>query len=123
MDKVHDQDYLANNASEQVHNDHNSNTDISYSELYRMVIETCDLTEVINRYFDTNDGYWPSYCPKCGQQGFTIMRNVKNDRLEAWCCFNCYNSVYDVIEFVVWIEGIDETEAVQRLATQIGILE
>ncbi len=119
MGKVHDQDCIANNASEQVHNDQDSDTDISYSELYSMVIETCDLTEVINRYFDPNDGY----CPKCGEQDFVIMRNVKNDRLEAWCCFNCYNSVYDVIEFVVWIEGIDETEAVRKLATQADILE
>lgn len=102
---------------DKVHQD--SNTDISYAELYSMVIETCDLTEVINRYFDPTD----CYCPKCNQQDFEIMRNAKNGRLEFWCCFNCYNSVYDVIEFVTWIEGIDEWEAVRRLATQGEILE
>lgn len=26
-------------------------------------------------------------------------------------------------DFVAWIEGIDETEAVRKLATQVGILE
>ena len=57
MGKVHDQDYIANNVSEQVHNDQDSNKDISYAELYRMVIETSDLTEVIKSYFDPTDGY------------------------------------------------------------------
>lgn len=119
MDKVHDQDYIANNASEQIHNDQDQNTDIPYAELSRMVIETYDLKEVISSYFDPTDGY----CPKCDQQDFVIMRNAKNGRLEAWCCFNCYNSVYDVIDFVAWVEGIDETEVVRKLATEVGILE
>ena len=96
-----------------------TNTEISYAELFRMVRETYDLKEVINSYFDPTDGY----CPKCDQQDFEIMRNAKNGRLEAWCCFNCYNGAYDVSGFVAWIEGIDVTEAVRRLATQAGILE
>ena len=96
-----------------------ANTDIPYAELFRMVRETYDLKEVINSYFDPTDGY----CPKCDQQDFEIMQNAKNGRLEAWCCFNCYNGAYDVSEFVAWIEGIDETEAVRKLATQAGILE
>ena len=103
----------------EVVNDQDSDTDISYAELSKMVIETYDLKEVIKSYFDPTSGH----CPNCGQQDFEIMRNAKNGRLEAWSCFNCYNGVYDVIEFVAWIEGIDKTEAVQQLATQAGILE
>lgn len=99
--------------------DMDTNTEISYAELFKMVRETYDLKEVINSYFDPTDGY----CPKCSQQDFEIMRNTKNGRLEGWCCFNCYNGAYDVSEFVAWIEGIDVTEAVRRLAMEAGILE
>lgn len=92
---------------------------ITYAELRRWVTELYDLKEVINSYFDPTEGY----CPKCGQKDFEIMRNAKNGRQEGWCCFNCNNGVYDVSDFVAWIEGIEVTEAVRRLATQAGILE
>lgn len=97
----------------------NTNTEISYAELSSKVIAAYDLTEVIKSYFDPTF----NHCPKCGQQDFEIMRNGKNGRLEYWCCFNCYDGGYDVIEFVAWIEGIDEWAAVRQLATQAGILE
>ena len=103
----------------EVVDDQTPDTSIPYAELFRTVRETYDLKEVINSYFDPTNGY----CPQCGQQDFEIMQNAKNSRLEYWCCFNCYNGVYDVSDFVAWIEGIDETEAVRRLATQGGILE
>ena len=97
----------------------NTNTEFSNAELYNLGTELYDLKEVINSYFDPTDGY----CPKCNQQDFEIMRNTKNGRLEAWCCFNCYNGVYDVTEFVAWIEGIDHHDAIQKLATQAGLLK
>ena len=100
-------------------NEQDPDAEIPYWKLFSMVTEAYDLKEVIHPYFDPTD----RYCPKCDQQDFEIMRNTKNGRFESWCCFNCYNGAYDVSEFVAWIEGIDKTEAVRRLATQAGILE
>lgn len=106
-----------------INQNQNTNIEISYAELSKIVRENYDLKEVIQSYIDLDERISPWFCPKCNQQDFEIMRNAKNGRLEYWCCFNCYNSAYDVIEFVAWIEGIDHHDAILKLATQAGLLK
>ena len=98
-------------------------TEIPYTELRDMVVAGYELEEVLNEY-----GVFPdlgkSRCPKCPSTEFVLMKYTPTGRHEKWCCMDCKDGAFNVIEFVAWMEGTDDHRGVaMRLAERANLLD
>ena len=83
---------------------------IPSGEFYNMVIDIYNLRDIVEIY-----GIEEGFCPKCGESDFNLMTDAKTGRIDYWCCFNCKNGIFHVIDFVAWMEGIDTNDAFRYL--------
>ena len=99
-------------------------TEIPYTELRDMVVAEYELEDILNEYGIFPDTLGKSRCPKCPSTEFTLMLYVPTGRHEMWCCMDCKDGAYNVIDFVAWVEGTDDHRGVaMRLAERAGLLE
>ncbi len=98
-------------------------TEIPYLELVEMVKEVYELEDVLNDYGVFVDEWGNGYCPKCSSQDFHLMKYVKTGKYEYWCCMECKDGAYNVVDFVAWMEGTSDTEAARYLAERAGLLK
>ena len=95
-----------------------------YKELCDMVGAAYELEDVLNEYGVFPDNLGKSTCPKCASSEFILMLYVPTGRHEMWCCMDCKDGAFDVVEFVAWMEGTDDHRGVaMRLAKRAGLLE
>lgn len=97
--------------------------EIPYSELVKRVKEAYELEDVLNDYGVFLDEWGNGYCSKCTRMDFQLMKSVKTGKYEFWCCMACKDGAYNVVEFVAWREGWNDTEAARYLAQRAGLLE
>ena len=99
-------------------------TEIPYRELRDMVVAGYELEDVLNEYGVFPDTLGKSACPKCPSTEFVLMKYTPTGRHEKWCCMDCKDGAYNVIEFVAWMEGTDDHRGVaMRLAERANLLE
>ena len=99
-------------------------TKMPYKELCDMVGAAYELEDVLNEYGVFPDNLGKSTCPKCASSEFILMLYVPTGRHEMWCCMDCKDGAFDVVEFVAWMEGTDDHRGVaMRLAKRAGLLE
>ena len=92
--------------------------------LYQLVVETCELEDILNEYgVFLDDGGGSGYCPFCSEQTFSTMINGQTGRHEFWCCGTCTIMSSDIVGFVSRIEGIGISEAIEFLAEREGLLK
>jgi len=97
-------------------------TEIPYSELARLVREAYEMEWILNEYGIYVDEIGKDVCPKCSGYDFHMIRSLTGG-YDEWCCMECEYPGGDVIDFVAWIEDIDEKEAARYLAGRAGLLE
>ncbi len=99
-------------------------TEIPYTELRDMVVAGYELEDVLNEYGVFPDTLGKSRCPKCPSTEFVLMEYTPTGRHEKWCCMDCKDGAYDVVEFVAWMEGTDDHRGVaMRLAERASLLD
>lgn len=98
--------------------------EIPYRELRDMVVAGYELEDVLNEYGVFPDTLGKSRCPKCPSTEFVLMKYTPTGRHEKWCCMDCEDGAYDVVEFVAWMEGTDDHRGVaMRLAERANLLD
>lgn len=97
-------------------------TEISVSELEKMLMDAVNIEDVFKSY-GINIELGRSICPKCSSQEFLLLKSDKSEILDQWCCMDCELMGGDVIEFVAWMEGVDRSSAIKKLASRAGALE
>ena len=101
-----------------------SRTEIPYTELRDRVVAEYELEDVLNEYGVFPDTLGKSRCPKCPSTEFMLMKYTPTGRHEKWCCMDCKDGAFDVIEFVAWMEGTDDHRGVaMRLAERASLLD
>lgn len=109
---------------EEMESEKDTTTEMPYRELRDMVVAAYELEDILNEYGVFPDNLGKSTCPKCPSTEFTLMLYVPTDRYETWCCMDCKDGAYNVIDFVAWMEGTDDIQGVaMRLAERAGLLE
>ena len=109
---------------EEMESEKDTTTEMPYRELRDMVVAAYELEDILNEYGVFPDNLGKSICPKCPSTEFTLMLYVPTGRYETWCCMDCKDGAYNVIDFVAWIEGTDDLQSVaMRLAERAGLLE
>ena len=99
-------------------------TKMPYKELCDIVVAAYELEDVLNEYGVFPDNLGKSTCPKCASSEFILMLYVPTGRHEMWCCMDCKDGAFDVVEFVAWMEGTEDLRGVaMRLAKRAGLLE
>lgn len=99
-------------------------TEMPYRELRDIVAAAYELEDTLNEYGVFPDNLGKSTCPKCPSTEFTLMLYVPTGRYETWCCMDCKDGAYNVIDFVAWMEGTDDQRGVaMRLAERAGLLK
>ncbi len=97
-------------------------TELPYWELRKMVKDAYDMESVLNEYGIYVDENNRAVCPKCTGYDFYLLESRTSGH-DEWCCLDCEYPGGDVIEFVAWIEGVEETEAARYLAERAGLLK
>ena len=109
---------------EEMESGKDTTTEMPYRELRDIVVAAYELEDVLNEYGVFPDNLGKSTCPKCPSTEFTLMLYVPTGRYETWCCMDCKDGAYNVIDFVAWMEGTDDLQGVaMRLAERAGLLE
>lgn len=100
----------------------NDTTEISVNELEKMLMDAVNIEDVFKSY-----GIYielgRSICPKCSSQEFLLLKSDKPEISDQWCCMDCELMGGDVIEFVAWMESVDRSSAIKKLASWAGVLE
>ncbi|RKU15610.1 hypothetical protein C6503_13595 [Candidatus Poribacteria bacterium] len=109
---------------EEMESGKDTTTEMPYKELRDMVVAGYELEDILSEYGVFPDNLGKSTCPKCPSTEFTLMLYVPTGRYETWCCMDCKDGAYNVIDFVAWMEGTDDLQGVaMRLAERAGLLE
>ena len=109
---------------EEMESEKDTTTKMPYRELHDMVVAAYELEDVLNEYGVFPDNLGKSTCPKCASSEFILMLYVPTGRHEKWCCMDCQDGAFDVVEFVAWMEGTDDhRDVAMRLAERAGLLE
>ena len=98
--------------------------EIPYTELRDMVVTGYELEDILNEYGVFPDNLGKSRCPKCPSTEFVLMKYTPTGRHEKWCCMDCKDGAFNVIEFVAWMEGTDDHRGVaMRLAERASLFD
>ena len=109
---------------EEMESEKDATPKMPYRELRDMVAAAYELEDILNEHGIFPDNLGKSTCPKCPSTEFTLMLYVPTGRHEMWCCMDCKDGAYDVIDFVAWMEGTEDHRGVaMRLAERAGLLK
>ena len=127
-----DETHAESNELEEANEPEETNTDVklSYAQLFILVRETYELEDILSAYDIHIKPHGKGVCPFCSTVGFLTTVDRRTRRPKSWGCTNCNGGasgnvthLYDFIDLVAKIEGIDKKRAVQHLAERAGLVE